>query len=288
MRASFRTIQLLTVICASAPASCQQGGIPARDPGRDTDVRAIYSWVINHSAGDDKIILIAPQTNASEYPEQRCLAVPPDHTRDFRELRADFDRRKNTVGQVPKMLSTSKPHVILDPDLANQAIWYSARLSESPLIRERYPGVQHLLIFSEIYFNRKRTVALVEVDSWCGGLCGTSRWTALEKGRDGTWEMRPWVPGCIAVAERRNSSEFLRVAVSGSFFTRIGIGGIPFLLPLLYQVGLGASPVQSGLLMMPQAIAAMSLKMTMPKILARFGYRAVLVRHAGALSDVTR
>jgi len=68
-----------------------------------------------------------------------------------------------------------------------------------------------------------------------------------------------------------------RASVSGSFFTRLGIGGIPFLFPLLYQVGLGFSPIQSGLLMMPQAIAAMSLKLTMPRILARFGYRAVLI-----------
>jgi len=68
-----------------------------------------------------------------------------------------------------------------------------------------------------------------------------------------------------------------RASVSGSFLTRLGIGGIPFLFPLLYQVGLGFTPVQSGLLMMPQAIAAMSLKVLMPRILARFGYRAVLV-----------
>jgi EmrB/QacA subfamily drug resistance transporter len=68
-----------------------------------------------------------------------------------------------------------------------------------------------------------------------------------------------------------------RAAVNGSFFTRLGIGGIPFIMPLLYQVGLGYSPIQSGLLMMPQAIAAMSLKMTMPRILARFGYRGVLI-----------
>ena len=68
-----------------------------------------------------------------------------------------------------------------------------------------------------------------------------------------------------------------RAAVSGSFLTRLGVGGIPFLFPLLYQVGLGFTPIQSGLLMMPQAIAALSLKMTMPRILARFGYRAVLV-----------
>jgi EmrB/QacA subfamily drug resistance transporter len=68
-----------------------------------------------------------------------------------------------------------------------------------------------------------------------------------------------------------------RAAVNGSFFTRLGIGGIPFILPLLYQVGLRFTPIQSGLLMMPQAIAAMSLKMTMPRILARFGYRGVLI-----------
>ncbi len=68
-----------------------------------------------------------------------------------------------------------------------------------------------------------------------------------------------------------------RASVSGSFFTRIGMGGIPFILPLLYQVGLGFTPIQSGLLIMPQAIAAMSLKMTMPRILSRFGYRAVLI-----------
>ncbi|HEX4986221.1 MAG TPA: DHA2 family efflux MFS transporter permease subunit [Burkholderiales bacterium] len=68
-----------------------------------------------------------------------------------------------------------------------------------------------------------------------------------------------------------------RAAVVGSFATRLGIGGMPFLLPLLYQVGLGYSAVQSGLLMMPQALAAMSLKATMPYILARLGYRTVLV-----------
>jgi EmrB/QacA subfamily drug resistance transporter len=68
-----------------------------------------------------------------------------------------------------------------------------------------------------------------------------------------------------------------RAAVSGSFFTRLGIGGIPFLFPLLYQVGLGFTPIQSGLLMVPQAFAAMSLKITMPIILRRVGYRRVLL-----------
>jgi EmrB/QacA subfamily drug resistance transporter len=66
-------------------------------------------------------------------------------------------------------------------------------------------------------------------------------------------------------------------SVSGSFFTRLGIGGVPFLLPLLYQVGLGYSPVESGLLIMPQAIASLFMKLFMQKLLTRIGYRSVLI-----------
>jgi EmrB/QacA subfamily drug resistance transporter len=68
-----------------------------------------------------------------------------------------------------------------------------------------------------------------------------------------------------------------RASVTGSFVTRLGISGIPFLFPLLYQVGFGFTPIAAGMLMMPQAIASMSLKLTMPLILRRLGYRTVLI-----------
>jgi EmrB/QacA subfamily drug resistance transporter len=68
-----------------------------------------------------------------------------------------------------------------------------------------------------------------------------------------------------------------RVAVTGNLITRLGIGGLPFLLPLLYQVGLGFSPIQSGLMIMPQAAGAISLKLALPVVLRRFGYRQVLI-----------
>src|ERR1700723_995908 len=68
-----------------------------------------------------------------------------------------------------------------------------------------------------------------------------------------------------------------RAAVGGGLFTRLGIGGVPFLLPLLYQVGLGFTPIQSGLLLMPQALAALATKFLLPRILTRIGYRGVLI-----------
>lgn len=68
-----------------------------------------------------------------------------------------------------------------------------------------------------------------------------------------------------------------RVAVLGGFNTRLGIGALPFLLPLLYQLGLGLPAWQSGLLMMPAALAAMGMKMIATRVLARFGYRRILM-----------
>ena len=62
------------------------------------------------------------------------------------------------------------------------------------------------------------------------------------------------------------ASARFRASVSGSFFTRLGIGGIPFLFPAALSGRAWALlQVQSGMMMMPQAIAAMSLKMTMPR-----------------------
>ncbi len=68
-----------------------------------------------------------------------------------------------------------------------------------------------------------------------------------------------------------------RISVVGGFVTRLGISGMPFLLPLLYQVGLGYAPWQAGLLTMPQAGAAIGMKLITPAILSRLGHRAVLL-----------
>ena len=68
-----------------------------------------------------------------------------------------------------------------------------------------------------------------------------------------------------------------RVSVAGGFITRLGIGGMPFLLPLLFQLGLGLPAWESGLLMMPAAAAAMFMKFLSTKILRRWGFRQVLI-----------
>jgi EmrB/QacA subfamily drug resistance transporter len=74
-----------------------------------------------------------------------------------------------------------------------------------------------------------------------------------------------------------------RISVVGGFVTRLGSGGMPFLLPLLYQVGLGYLPWQAGLLMMPQVIGSMAMKLVNRQLLARFGHRNVLRWNTGLM-----
>ena len=73
--------------------------------------------------------------------------------------------------------------------------------------------------------------------------------------------------------------------VVGGFFFRMGIGAIPFLMPLLLQLGFGLSPFQSGSLTFAAAAGAMAMKFTASRLIRRFGFRSILVANA-AISAV--
>jgi EmrB/QacA subfamily drug resistance transporter len=68
-----------------------------------------------------------------------------------------------------------------------------------------------------------------------------------------------------------------RVSVLGGFVTRLGVGGLPFLLPLLFQLGIGLPAWESGLLLIPSAVAAIAMKVMATPILKRHGFRQVLI-----------
>ena len=66
-------------------------------------------------------------------------------------------------------------------------------------------------------------------------------------------------------------------SVVGGFIFRIGIGAMPFLLPLMLQLGFGLTPFQSGMLTFATAVGAVAMKTTAAPILRRFGFKQVLV-----------
>jgi EmrB/QacA subfamily drug resistance transporter len=71
--------------------------------------------------------------------------------------------------------------------------------------------------------------------------------------------------------------------VGGSLF-RLGVGAMPLLLPLFFQLGFGMTPLSSGLLTFVTAIGAIGMKTAVGTILKRFGFRSVLVVNSIASS----
>jgi EmrB/QacA subfamily drug resistance transporter len=67
------------------------------------------------------------------------------------------------------------------------------------------------------------------------------------------------------------------VGVFGNLFARIGSGSMPFLIPLLLQLGLGYSALEAGLMMLPVAIAGILAKPMATRLITRFGYRRMLL-----------
>src|SRR6516225_7795870 len=71
-----------------------------------------------------------------------------------------------------------------------------------------------------------------------------------------------------------------RVSIFGGFLFRLGIGALPFLLPLLLQIGFHLTPFQSGLITFTSALGSMFMKAAVASVLHRFGYRNVLIYNA--------
>jgi EmrB/QacA subfamily drug resistance transporter len=78
--------------------------------------------------------------------------------------------------------------------------------------------------------------------------------------------------------------ETYRSGVIGGSLFRIGAGALPFLLPLMLQIGFGLTPFQSGTLTCATAAGALAMKFSAGRILKAFGFRTVLLLN-GALSS---
>lgn len=76
-------------------------------------------------------------------------------------------------------------------------------------------------------------------------------------------------------------NQVFRAAVIGGSIFRFGIGAIPFLLPLMFQLGFGLTPFQSGMMTFVSAIGAISMKFGAKRIFVLVGFRRALM--AGSL-----
>jgi EmrB/QacA subfamily drug resistance transporter len=68
-----------------------------------------------------------------------------------------------------------------------------------------------------------------------------------------------------------------RATIRGASIFRIGNGAVPFLLPLMFQLGFGMTPFQSGMLTFASALGAIAMKFLASAMLRTGGFRTVLI-----------
>jgi len=71
-----------------------------------------------------------------------------------------------------------------------------------------------------------------------------------------------------------------RIAVMAGSQFRMSVGALPFLLPLMFQLGFGMTAFASGLLTFSSGMGAMAMKFAAQPLLRRFGFRGVLMGNA--------
>jgi EmrB/QacA subfamily drug resistance transporter len=92
--------------------------------------------------------------------------------------------------------------------------------------------------------------------------------------------------GYVPYAQRRRNPLFklalfrepnFSVGLTGNLVCRIGSSAVPFLVPLLMQLELGYSPLRSGLMMLPAALAGTVAKRWIAPLIRRYGYDMFLL-----------
>jgi len=218
MRLQFSVFLAATMAAAQNPAPPEQPVAMSFD--RAADSYAIYSSLIPLGETGDQgwprdLWLIQDTTMAVVNPDQPCsparskeaddlvtnphtaVKPPKDRAQDFREILTDFDAHcHERITLDPEAWHLDAPAHLLNakgqkefratrfgPDAANM----------DPAVRAKYKGAPALYGFSQVYFNRPRTIALVYATHWCGGLCGEGLWIALEKNETGQWKQLHWI-----------------------------------------------------------------------------------------------
>jgi hypothetical protein len=180
-------------------AGAVQQPTPA-DAQRHQDAYAIYSAMMSYPPSailkdkdDGKSGLIIASVTTPAMTNSPCITPSREYASRWTEVLADFNARSNTPATLEPDLKISRPYVYLKPDEVS-ALMILQR--SAPETQER----KEVFAFSDVYFDKNRTLALTGVRVWCGNMCFTAMWMIYEKGSNGIWKQVRPEKNCYVVA----------------------------------------------------------------------------------------
>lgn len=195
---------VLLILCGAVGGSQDRPNSPSES---EKDVYLIYSLLLtnpktSHGPDNNPRYFIEATTVPGRPPEP-CVRPPKDREPAFREVLADFERRKGTPRELKPLFSIPKSYFLLTKEEA-KALMNDRRLSPDPRVPDpRFRGVTDLFTLSDVYFNQSHTLALTGMGTWCGSLCGSYNWKVFERVGTDKWEELPWI-SCMTIADARH------------------------------------------------------------------------------------
>jgi hypothetical protein len=197
-------MDMMRLVCVFLVISAAALGFQ-QDAEREKDVYAIYSIMLtnlqtSHGPYEGDRYLIAATTGPGN-PQEPCVRPPTEGDADFREVLADYQRRRATPRELKPEFTITKPYVFLAARDVAAFIAERSRPGGNPDQADgRFRGVSDLITLTDVYFNQRRTLAVTAISTYCGPLCAMYQWKVFEKSETGEWLERKWVT-CSAVAE---------------------------------------------------------------------------------------
>jgi len=177
---------------------------PAEPFDMERETYRIYSQLMSPpetSHGDNPRYLISATAQAERWSPAECVQPPASHAARFKEVLLDFADRRKAARTLERKLSISKPYELLSKTDVEK--FQAERMYPQPPGKqegvERFRGVTDLFTFSDVYFSKEGTLALVHMGSWCNGLCARYSWRVFERSVGGGWTELRWTT-CIIVA----------------------------------------------------------------------------------------
>jgi hypothetical protein len=135
-------------------------------------------------------ITVNEQDRNPAIPPQGQLKPPPENPRGFTDAVGDYEANKNARVRLEQNgLHINHAFSLLSPSEVDSLRDARSGAQSTSQAQTQWAGVPGVTYFSEVYFNKDHTSALVYMNDWCAHLCAAGTWVYLEKHR-GQWVRR--------------------------------------------------------------------------------------------------
>ncbi len=128
------------------------------------------------------------QTYGVEGPEQ-CVSAPESEQQRFREAVQDYNGQKGKVFRVEDRFTLDRPFRLINEDQQRQISdkLFRGTPPKDPSLKD----ATDIITVGNVAFSKDRSLAMVVISNYCGGLCGGEKWRIFKRGAKG-WVEKNW------------------------------------------------------------------------------------------------